>query len=180
MKKNEELIKALTTSLEMEKRGYNFYIKTAKRCTNKIGKQVFETLAEDENRHKDAIEAYYAGATKNEKLPTLSTVIPAHKNIRKRLIFGKNEAALFKNKPTVVATATDELKAYEMAMKMETVGYDFYKKAFESTSNKNIKGLYKFLLSEEQSHFELLSNTHYYLENPASWFITEEKPVVEG
>lgn len=176
MEENKKLIKALAASLEMEKRGYNFYTKTAKRCKDRIGRMVFSALAEDENRHKDAIEAYYAKAKKKAALPKLSSVMPAHKNIKKRVIFGRLEKDIFKGS----ARGIDSLKAYEIALKMETAGYDFYKKTFESMSDKNVKGLYKFLLSEEQSHFELISSTQYYLENPTSWFIAEEKPIVEG
>ena len=79
-----------------------------------------------------------------------------------------------------VSPEADELAAYKVAMKMENDGYDFYKKTLESIKDPNVKELYKFLLFEEEKHFELVSNTYEYLKNPASWFAGEERPIVEG
>lgn len=75
---------------------------------------------------------------------------------------------------------TDGLKAYEIAMKMENEGYAFYKKMFESSTDQDLKDLYKFLLDEEETHYELISSTYKYMKDPQSWFAENEEPIVEG
>ncbi|MFH1753302.1 MAG: ferritin family protein [Candidatus Omnitrophota bacterium] len=176
MEKKEELMKAFATSIEMEEKGREFYLKSAKECRNELGKRVFEALADDETRHIVAIKGYCENISKKDKAPQLCKVMPRHKTIDERLIFGKREAETLKN----TIFKADELKAYQIAMKMENEGYAFYKKVFESVSDPEIKELYKFLLSEEESHFEMISNTYEYLKDPAAWFASQEKPIVEG
>jgi rubrerythrin len=176
MDEKSELTKAFTTAIGMEKRGYEFYMKAAKKSTNAFGRKVFEALAEDENRHIEAIQGYCLNIAKKDATPALCTVMPPHKGIKERMIFGRRETEHLKG----VKSSTNELKAYEIAMEMENDGYDFYKKALEATQDQNAKELYTFLLGEEKAHFELISDTYEYLKDPAGWFIKAEKPIVEG
>ncbi len=176
MEKKEELMKAFADSIEMEEDGRKFYLAAAKECKIELGKRVFEALADDETRHIVAIKGYCEVISKKSKTPQLCQVMPRHKAIQERLIFGKRESEVLKN--TIIDA--NELKAYEIAMKMENEGYDFYKKALDNSPDGEIKELYKFLMSEEEAHYELISSTYEYLKDPASWFADQEKPIVEG
>ena len=176
MGNNEELLKALEASIEMEESGREFYLKAAKRSANEYGKRIFESLADDETRHIVAIKGYCENLAKKNETPKLCAVMPKHKSITERIIFGKREAELLKK----VSPDADELKAYEIAMEMENDGYKFYKDTLKSLSDTNAKELYEFLLSEEESHYELISSTYEYFKNPSGWFAKEEKPIVEG
>jgi len=173
---NEKLIEALAASIQMEEEGREFYLKLAKKSTNQLGKKVFEALADDETRHIAAIKGYCENIAKKNKSPQLCAVMPKHKEVRNRIIFGKEESELLKK----ISLEADELKAYEVAMEMENNGYKFYKKTFESVTDPDVKDLYKFLLSEEEAHFELISSTYEYIKNPEGWFRDQEKPIVEG
>ena len=86
------LLRALETSLDMENKGYDFYMKVAGRSKNGLVRKLFKALAEDENRHKKAIVEYCVALAKKEKAPGLCAVMPAHKDIRERVIFGTSEA----------------------------------------------------------------------------------------
>jgi len=176
MDKNSELTKAFTAAIGMEKRGYEFYIKSAKKSKTEFERKVFEALAEDENRHIDAINGYCINIAKRNETPELCTVMPSHEAITKKVIFGRREADLLKG----IKTPVDEFKAYETALKMENDGYDFYTKALEATQDHNARELYEFLRGEEKSHYEIIANTYEYLRDPQGWFIKEEKPIVEG
>jgi len=175
MDKKDELINAFNTSIKMEEEGRAFYIKVAGKSKNEYGKRVFEALADDETRHIAAIKQFCDTMSKNDKTPELYAAMPRHKNIKERLIFGKDKSELLKS----VRPDADELKAYEIAMGMENDGYNFYKKTLEETKDPNARELYKFLLSEEEAHFELISSTYEYLKDPKSWFVKEERPIVE-
>lgn len=176
MNKDKELIDALTTSIEMEEKGREFYMKVAEKATNEFGRKVFEALADDEIRHLVAIRECCETILKRDKTPQLCAIMPGHKSIRERIIFGKRESELLKK----VSPDADELKAYEVAMQMENDGYNFYKNTLKDIKDPNAKELYNFLLKEEETHFELISNTYEYLKNPSAWFAKEERPIVEG
>lgn len=176
MSQDKALVRALEMAVEMERRGYDFYKKCAAKSGDALGKKVFEALAEDENRHIGAINCYCAEVADRSETPRLCDAISPHKPIKMRVIFGKREVELLKN----VAPDTDELRAYEIAMKMENDGYGFYKKSLTETADANAKDLYEFLLLEEKSHFDLISSTYELMKNPAGWFIKDEKPIVEG
>jgi len=167
---------ALIKSLEMEKAGFAFYMDTAKKTSNKGTAAIFKALAEDENRHIGAIKKYSDSASKNLNLPELSNAMPKHKDIKERVIFGKE---FFRMLSSSVSGA-DQLKAYEAAMTLETEGYNFYKKAYNSIGDKNVKDLYKFLMGEENTHHKLISDTYEYLKNPQDLFFKNEKPIIEG
>ncbi len=176
MADNKEMVDALKAAIEMEEEGRTFYLDSAKKTKNDFGKRVFEALADDETRHIVAIRSYCHSMTQKDKAPRLCAVMPAHKNIKERLVFGKKEMEILKNMPE----DADGLKAYEVAMDMENKGYAFYKEQLERSQDPDVKELYKFLISEEETHFELIDSTYKYLKDPASWFAEDEKPIVEG
>jgi len=167
---------ALAKSLEMEEAGFSFYNIAAKKTASSTGRNIFKALAEDEKRHIEAIKKYSVGVIKNNKTPKFSTAMPAHKNIKERLLFGSGVVKMLAG----VNAESDELKAYEIAMKMETDGYNFYKKAHDSIDDSNTKDLYEFLISEEKTHYTLIFDTYEYLKNPQDLFFKNEKPVIEG
>ncbi|NQT06293.1 MAG: ferritin family protein [Candidatus Omnitrophica bacterium] len=173
---NKELIDLFKTSIEMEGRGREFYLESAKKCTNELGKRVFEALADDETRHIAAIREYCETMAKKKIAPKLCAAMPSHKGINERMLFGKREAELLKN----VQVCADELEAYKIAMEMENAGLKFYKDAISSAADQEVKNLYSFMIEEEENHFDLLSNTYEYLKDPAAWFAKEEGPIVEG
>ena len=151
MEKKEELMKAFTDSIEMEEEGREFYLQAAKECRNELGKKVFEALADDETRHIVAIKGYCEAISKKNKAPQLCQVMPRHKTIQERLIFGKRESEILKNfiiNADDMAAEVPERQAWDVA--------------------------------EEEAHYELISSTYKYLKDPASWFAEHEKPIVEG
>jgi rubrerythrin len=176
MAESREIIEALNRSIEMEEEGRRFYIDASKKTKNEIGKRVFEALADDETRHIAAIRLYCDTIAKKDKSPQLCAAMPRHKDIKERLLFGRKEEELLKSVPE----GSDALKAYEVAMQMENEGYAFYKKMFEGSQDRDLKDLYKFLLDEEETHYELIESTYKYMKDPEAWFAEQEKPIVEG
>jgi len=169
MCQNIELIEALKTSLQMEETGRKFYLEVAENSSNDMSKKVFNALAEDELRHAEAIKKF-------AETPDLKSAMPEHQNIEDRLLFGQRA----KDRMKEINTSDDELKAYETAMKLETDGYNFYKKYYENLSDANARELFNFLLTEESTHYKILQDTYQYLKNPKDWFSEQEKPIIEG
>ncbi|NQT46970.1 MAG: ferritin family protein [Candidatus Omnitrophica bacterium] len=176
MGNDKKSIEVLSISLEMEKKGYDFYMKAANKSTNELGKKTFAALAEDEKRHAEAIEKYQESISGGKASPQLKTAVASHKNIKERLLFGKSEAERLKD----LSVDADELKAYDVAMQLEKDGRDYYKKALESLEDEKVKDLYKFLISEEEAHFDIIFRTAEYLKDPGGWFAKEEGHFFEG
>ncbi len=175
-KEDKGLIEAFRTAIEMEEKGRQFYLKLAKRSSNDLAKRVFEALADDETRHIIAIKGYCENIHKKEKVPKLCAVMPDHKRIKEKIIFERHQSDMIKSVPV----NADELAAYETALKMENEGYKYYKKSLDLAKDSDVKELYKFLISEEEAHSELISNTYEYLKDPAAWFAKDEGLIVEG
>jgi len=176
MSECETLHSALTKSLTMEKRGYEFYKKASRKCTSKFGKKVFDSLAKDERYHVEAITKFFLTFTESNKTPAAEAVFTKTRDEDNLIVFGKSAIKLLEG----ISDDSDEFKAYEFAMKFEKEGYDYYKKVFDSVSDVNARALYEFLLGEEKRHYDLISNTYRYLKDPGAWFAEEEKPIVEG
>jgi len=167
---------ALDTSFDMEKQGYDFYIKASNKAKSAAAKKIFQALAEDENRHIDAIKKYSENLAGDLAMPKLSIAMPEHADINKRLLFGKDPKEALKG----ISADSGQLKAYEIAMDLETRGYNFYEKAANSIEDKNIKELYKFLIKEEKAHYSIIASTYGYLKAPQDLFFKEEKSIMEG
>ena len=99
------LVKLFAQAIDMEKKGYDFYIRISKETPSSLTKKVFEALAEDENRHIKAIEGYSGNIASEDKTPALKSVMPSHEPIGKRVIFGKPEAELVRSAKSGVVAA---------------------------------------------------------------------------
>ncbi len=173
---HEDLAKAAKTAIGMEEEGYSIYINAAKKSKNPLGSATLRAIAEKELLHKKAIENFYSALTG----------MPAE-----RLSFTEDRLWSSRIKTEVLAgikssldklsdSDQDLLKAYEISMRMEKEGYDFYNKIASGTDNEDAKKLFSFLAKEENMHYEILQDTHLYLSDPSEWFHKEEKWLVEG
>jgi rubrerythrin len=75
---------------------------------------------------------------------------------------------------------TDELEAFKIAMQMEKSGMEFYKKAAFNAKTDKEKQLFEKLIKEEEEHYNIFSNTHFFLSDSGSWFMWEEHSIVDG
>lgn len=171
-----DLAKAARTAIDMEDEGYAAYTSAAKKCANTLGRSTLQAIADKELFHKAEIEKFLLKIT--GKSATGSAVKPDTK-LSEML---KSEILnMIKDDLKNIATLENDLtKTYEIAMGMETKGYDFYKKICEKTDDPEARDLFTFLMKEENMHYELLQDTYLYLTAPAQWFEKEEKWLVEG
>ena len=166
---------ALQMAIEMEKEGQGFYKKTAEKTSDKMTRQVFEFLANEELKHIEAIKIFYdseiSGKTTDfEKVTAGQTPDKARQAIMN----------LFKGLGDKAPVDKPDLDAYNFARDFEKNGEKFYRKAAEKASDKNVKKLFEFLVDEEKRHFQMIDDSIAFLENPAEWFHRQEKWHVEG
>jgi rubrerythrin len=79
-----------------------------------------------------------------------------------------------------VEATKDELDAFKIAMQMEKEGIEFYKNAEGEAKSEKEKALFARLVKEEEQHFDIFSNTYFFLSDTGSWFMWEEHSIVDG
>jgi len=168
----DDLQKALNTALSMEKTGYDLYMKAAGKTSNKLGKSTLEAIAAKELDHIKAIEAF---AEKNLKV-AIAAINPKSKKEYVRPIMEKLSKYLDEN----ITKDSDLEKAYKAAMGLEKGTFNFYKDLAARSADAQAKIFFEFLMGEENTHYELLSESLEYLNHPGNWYREQERWIVEG
>jgi rubrerythrin len=163
---------ALETALKMEKTGYDLYMKAAGKTSNKLGKTTLEAIAVKELDHIKAIEEF---SEKNIG-KAIESINPKDKKDYVRVVMDKFAKYLDEN----IIKDSDLEKAYKAAMGLEKSTYAFYEDLFKRSKEPEVKKFFEFLMGEENTHYELLSETLEYLNAPKDWYREKERWVVEG
>lgn len=153
---------------KMETESIDFYAEAAKKTKHPVGKKMFLAVVEDEKRHFDLISRIIKGLHVTEK--DMSPL----KNV-KSVIEGLKSEMMKK-----VEVSADEMEAFKIAMKMEQEGVAFYKKALAAAKKPKEKALLERLIQEEEEHYAVFSNSYQFLANTGSWFLWEERAIVDG
>lgn len=171
----EDELKALKLAIEMELKIRKFYLENAEKMENDIAKKTFIFLADEELKHIDAIKAFNR-SIHNREQPEVKEETEDEAVNKSKEFFARS---VRKGADRVKASDAD-IKVYELGLKTEQEGYDFYKQAAEQAKNPNVKKLFEFLMKEENAHYSLLSNALNYLKSPDEFFQDQEGWFFEG
>ncbi len=166
---------ALSAAIEMEKKGYDFFKKSAQDAGDKMAKEVFDFLAVEELNHIKAIEKFNAEFLSRGS----GDVDSAIENIKT----GRAKQAietLFQSLADSKPLKGSDLDVYKFAMDFERKGQDFYKKAADGSTDPNAKKLFEFLVGEEKKHFKIVEACLAYFDNPEDFFRQREGWHLEG
>ena len=159
---------ALQIAKNMETDAIKFYKEASEKTSHPVGKKMFLSITEDEKRHLDIISKIIEG------LDIKVTDVSPMKNIK--TIFETMKDQMMER----VEATKDELEAFKIAMQMEKEGVEFYKKALSEAKTDKEKMLFEKLIKEEQQHYDIFENTHFFLSDSGSWFMWEEHSIVDG
>ncbi len=159
---------AIEIAIRMETDAIKFYNEAAGKTKNSVGKKMFLTIVEDEKRHLETLSQIFKGMSISCK------DFSPMKNIKTVFASMKNE--MLKR----VEATKDELEAFKIAMQMEKEGLEFYTKAASAVTTKQEKTLFEALIKEEQDHYNIFSNTYFFLSDTGNWFMWEEHSIVDG
>jgi rubrerythrin len=162
------MMNAIEIAKKMETDAIKFYNEASEKIKNPIGKRMFLSIVEDEKRHLDILSQIING------LSIEFQDISPKKNVK--TIFETMKDEMMER----VEATKDELEAFKVAMQMEREGIEFYKKALSETGTEEEKALFERLIKEEQEHYDIFSNTHFFLSDSGSWFMWEEHSIVDG
>jgi len=171
----DRCVEILNQAIAFEEEGKKFFYERAAATTSPLEKSVLESLAKDEEGHRE-----YLVKLRDDILAAsdLSPVEAAHSHEH------KTARAIFEE---AMGSTTDakggedlDLSLLKNAMEVERKGFAMYSKAAAEMTSASAKNLFEHLAEEEQNHFQLLTNTHDYLADPEGWSGFNEGAMLDG
>jgi len=170
----DKTLEALQAAIQMETNGKEYYLKVSQKSSNELGRQLFQSLAAEEDIHRRKFEEIYNAISNKKAWPVIVPRPDAGKNLR--TIFARVTEEIGS---TIEIPAT-ELDAIQMAMDMENKSYDFYKSQGEKADYDADRNFYQSLAAEEREHHLILLDYYEYLKDPAGYFVKKEHPSLDG
>lgn len=167
-------LEALQIVTQMEIDGKEYYLKVSQSSDNQLGRELFQSLAAEEDIHRQKFEGIY-NAIRNKKAWPKSDFQP-DRGKRLTTVFAKATAEIGLD----IKAPSTELDAIQTAMGMENKSYDLYKSRSRTTTYDAEEEFYKALAAEERGHYLILRDYHEYLINPTGWFVEKEHPSLDG
>ena len=158
----------LREAIQIEVDGKEFYQQAGQRSSNKLGREIFQNLADEEDEHRRKFEEIYEALKKGQDWPDVEP--PANKGERLKSIFAQATEEL----GSKIKVASSELEAINTAIDMEVKSYDFYRSRSEQSTFPREKRFYHALAGEERAHHLALLDSYEYLTSPEGWFVARE------
>jgi rubrerythrin len=166
-----QALETLRFAIQMEIDGKAFYLKSSQESLNEMGRQLFATLAGEEELHRSKFEEIYRVIS--DKRPWPKIVFHPDKGQTIKTIFAKAlEEAKIPN--------ASELKAVQTAIKMEIKSYDLYNSQSKLSTSAVQRSFFEALAGEERGHHLALVDYQEYLTDPAGYFRTKEHHSLDG
>jgi rubrerythrin len=163
----------LEMALQNELKGREILIGAKDNVQNPLAKATFDFLASEELKHIDIINQFAASldGAETPDVDALSALTAPDAKEHIKSIFERFRVAF----EAVGATDQPRLETYRVAEDMERQGHDFYSRAAEQATDEKAKKLYQFLAEEEIRHFELIQDTHDFLQQPDALMAVDER-----
>lgn len=152
--------------------GQRFYSDAAYHCIDPWAKEIFDTLASEEEEHTQLLLLEYEALTTDGRWIDLDTALTSNVEVDiTRFHFSEEEPAedLFPAQRSVeqaVDRRADDLAALAFGIRMEKRAIGLYGNAAETEADRAAREAYQFLVEEEtrhyhqlRSHWERLSGT---------------------
>jgi rubrerythrin len=173
-KEQAKIIEALKFAIQMEIDGKNFYQKSEKSSSTKLGRELFQWLAGEEDKHRQRFEHIYEAIKKTEAWPDV-VVQPARSDKLKTIFSGAKASGT-----PQTDEQSAELKSIARAMEMENKSQEFYRGQGEGATYPAERTFFNSLAAEEHGHYLALVDYREYLVDPAGWFSKAEHHSLDG
>jgi rubrerythrin len=158
----------------METDGKEFYQKAGRKSSNKLVKELFHHLADQEDVHRRKFLEIYEALKKGRNWPDVEAA--SAKGGKIQSLFSEATKAL----GSKFKIAESELEAIKTAMDMEIRSYNLYHSRSAESTLPVEKQFYKTLAGEERGHHLALLDSYEYLSDPAGWFTKKEHWSLDG
>ena len=170
----DKTLEALQIAIQMEIDGKEYYLKASQESSNQLGKKLLQSLAAEEDIHRQEFEEIYNAIRNKRAWPVTDFQPDGGKGLR--TIFARVSEEMDSN----IEVLSTELDAVEKAIGMESKTYDFYRSQAEEAKYEGERNLYQSLAVEEREHHLILLDYYEYLKDPAGWFVKKEHPSLDG
>ena len=170
----EKTLQALQTAIQMEIDGKEYYHNVSQSSDNKLGRELFQSLAAEEDMHRQKFEKIYNALRSKKAWPKVD--FQPDRGKRLATIFAKGIEEMGSN----VKAPASEIDAIQKAMDMENMTYDFYQNQSQKATYDVERDYYQALAAEERGHYLALLDYREYLSDPAGWFVNQEHPSLDG
>ena len=151
------VLKILEQAMESEKEGYEFYVHASSITKDPKGKAMFKYLARDETEHFKTLEEAYNRLRGSEGKGS-NTI--GHK---------KKEKGFMIDSGLRLEESSGDLKALNIAMKIEEDAQEFYAKAAGKAKQSDVRDMFLKLSDMERNHYDLLRYEHDSLTHSGYW-----------
>jgi len=164
----------LQLAIQMETDGKIYYQNACKNSVTRVGRELFEWLATEEDKHRTRFEQIYSSIKDNKAWPEVDIHSAGEEKLADIFSRAMEETS------SKVKASSDEQDAISHAMDMETKTQEFYKKQSENATYETERKFYKTLTSEERGHYLALIDYREYILDPTGWFTKMEHPTLDG
>jgi rubrerythrin len=169
----DKTLRALQVAIQMEVDGKEFYLKASQQSSNELGKKLLDSLAGEEDVHRQTFEEIYRALKERKGWPETDFVPDGGRSLR--TLFATATAA-----GSGIKAQASELDAVKTAMDMENKSYDYYKAQSQTAIYDGERDFYQALMAQEREHYLVLLDYYEYLRDPAGWFVQKEHPSLDG
>lgn len=166
-----ELKEAFQKALDFEQKGHKIYAQTANKTKNPFIAKTFRYLANQELIHIEEIKEYIEKLNNGHEIELKGDQLEGTKK------FFTTTVKEFKEKTEL---SDDDIKAHKTALELEQNSYNFYKEQNDNTNDEEIKKFFKWLMDQENAHYELIQKAYEYIKNPVGFYTEEEKWMADG
>ena len=169
----DKTLRALKVAIQMEIDGKEFYLKASRGSGNELGKKLLESLASEEDLHRQKFEEIYRALKEKKGWPETDFKPDGGRSLRTLFATAIEAGSGMKAQAT-------ELDAVKTAMAMENETYDYYKDQGQTATYDGERDFYQALMAQEREHYLVLLDYYEYLRDPAGWFVQKEHPSLDG
>lgn len=143
------IAEGLLKAIQAERDGYNFYVMAARGMTDEKGREMFETLAQEEQEHEQFLEAQYKSVVEQGK-PDPALRLQAKADL-------SGESPFFSDSiRDRLSEAHHEMSALSIGIRLELAAMDYYKEQAKAIADSTLTSFYNQLADWEQGHYYAL------------------------
>jgi len=137
----------LKVAILLERRGKAFYKKVSQQSENEDVRNIFETMANEEDEHIKFLSEQYLYYSKNQSFKPLKLTQPEENTAT---------AILSENIKNNISAASYEAAAIASAIDMENRAIDIYTEQAKKATDVEEKNFYRWLAKWEKGHHKIL------------------------
>jgi rubrerythrin len=170
--------------MSIERDGYRFYMTAADRASDEHGEEMLRDLAHQEVDHLHLLLVEYVSLGAGEGWVPYGEAMERELDIDPENPDLPGEEPPMEDMPVFSpkrqSSLEGDIEALDFGLETEVIARELYVEGAKETDDELAKEAYRFLIEQEQHHYELLQRTRDYLANNQTWWDSTERPFFIG